>query len=333
MARVLDTAACITRTREELILLAHCFAASIDPAFFNAHKYSKDVIGVSVTGSMDAFKSGFIDFAAEAALKGKSKNDFLSGLGKRGKELRVRRGKSFLYDRKDVTLSYSDGEPQRVWERYDEPGIHFDQNALPKDTIHSWLGIELRAPKPEKPEDLAGIYREEEDVSEDLTRMFAYAEEKLLRKTGLLKSFKKAVEAEAEMPRMLVFNIFDDRLITNPKFQTFMNVIGDIKKHPDRSSEIIADAYHEIVGQAMPPLSLQKLAESMEARRNEMADDAAVQELHNLAIEGKIDHARTLEELTEDEIACLDEEGQLEVRDTIAWLQYMRDQNPNDPRF
>lgn len=320
MVKTLQEYTIVTHTAEDLDLLAECMAAAIDHNFLNAPSNSRGVIGISITGSMDAGKSRFIDRFAEGVLPQSINEHFLSFHSDPNYDGRFSKleGHSVLHARKPVVLSYMESDPETFWERFDQPGIHFDQNVPPAHCENAWLEICLRAPLPEKPEDRAEIFsKQENEGSSELKKlrtMFAYAEEKTLRRAGVLRAFKAAVNNNAEQPRMFTVRVLNDNLDQSSRFRVFTRLMEDIKQSPKDVSALIATA-HKSLMDSLPSARHTVFEDDIEQQEGVGRDKMTLDEIRQEAYE-------YIDGLSDGELVYLDQEGLRRVEDLKRWKAY-----------
>lgn len=320
----------VTHSRQDLVLLAQCLAASFSPALFNKVDTSRDVISVTVNGSQNAFKSGFIDHWALAMLPESSAKHYLSHHGDENYagEYSELNGYSRVHGRVPITLSYQEYGPETFWERFDKPGIHFDQNIEPERCENPWLEITLRAPAPDDNRDFSEVLSDEEEdhslASKRTKELFAYAEEKLLRKAGLLRAFKNAVTNDAEMPRLFTLKTFDHRLDTDRRFQRFTDLLQEIRQNPADTSEIIRRAHTQI---------MENLPSAQQVRPYDDVSDQA-EEDNEFSTQEEADYERrmldleTLSGFSNSELESMSSELAQQIKDIHKWKAY-HDQKTN----
>lgn len=268
--KILAEYALVTRDREDIRTFAKQLAGSLNPNFFVNFVHPEDIIHIALNGTQEGGKSTIVDEMAYAIFQ----DDDIGPLT--GLEVPVSEYAP-LYGNQELTLSWREQTPESIYERQRNPGIHFDENVpLHKVEPPPWISIDVRMAKPpfkdgssdamddieadlkitlreqERAENknlptLAGIQEEVRNMREQL-KGFAYVSGTHFRhKPGVRKAFKDAVKAASDeqpssMPRLIVIRIHDQRLIDDPVFQPFMNMMERIQDSPSRGPEILADS-------------------------------------------------------------------------------------------
>ena len=327
----------VTHSQEDLETLAKCLTASIGAYFMKQPGTSNNVVGIAVNGSLNAFKSGFSDNIALGALPETIEKRYLSFYGDPvlQDKFQVMSGHSRAHGRLPVNFSWSSSMPELFWERFDLPGIHIDQNTPPEECASPWMEIILRAPLPQDPENRATILTEDEDDTDPkLKEMFSYAEEKHLRRAGVLRAFKNAVRNEADMPRLVTLNVLDQRLVNSERFAIFTDMMQRIKKNPQDVSKILQETYEQLRNTA--PSAIHTHAEDPD-----LEDDATERawsfDNDQIDTERKI-FFESVVNLGDSELELADATFQQQVRDIRHWhdayqkqrgglLRYIVDEN------
>ena len=323
MAKTLSEYSIVSRTAEDMDLLAECMAASIDERFMRQPNTSRDVKGIAVIGSMNAGKSRFIDRFAEGVLPDSIQQHFLSFHGDPNYDGRFSAlsGQSVLHGRRQVVLSYKESDPTTFWERFDQPGIHFDQNIRAENCVNGSLEVCIRAPLPEVLEDRAEIFSPQDNEGapelDSLRQIFTYADDNNLRRAGVLRAFRAAIKNNAEQPRLFRLRVFDEDLDTSSRFKCFTRLLEDIKKSPNDVSELIKTAHSELMNSLPSARQTRPKDEFVDLQNTEEGsfDGETIEDKRQNAFEH-------IEGLSESELTLLDAEGRQYVQDLQNWKAY-----------
>ena len=250
--------AVLLRDSADLKVFGQKLAEAINPVFFDEPNSSDDIVSVSVNGSQNAGKSMIPDYFAMHVLPGSENDHYLSYYGddENGGEYSELVGNSPLYGGAPVLLSFQETEPDAIDDRNNAPGVHFFQNTRESELPHHWMSIDVRAPEPEDEDDYSEVlidietFLEDDDYVEradpahirnliEDRENFSYINAELLQNRNLSDVFRDVSQQEHTNPRVLVFNVHDDRLLNDPQFQRFLDMMADMEANPEQASDIL----------------------------------------------------------------------------------------------
>ncbi len=251
---------------EQLDDLAELLAYSLNPEFFNP---DQERVTIGIIGSFFAKKSRFVDRAALNILPQYIDKYYLSGYSDANSPSYSYTGSSQLLENQNVELTFEDLSDDKGPDiPTSKPGISFIQNKLFNEIDNLWLGLEIRTPQAPLEEDNYDIVQHAIDVlnrtaspetiadfPEGIARrtvdLFGYATPHLLEERGLVDTFSKACNADADFPALVTMRVYEPKLMHDPIFQRMMDALKQCNEKPENAPNIIEDALEQNIACAL----------------------------------------------------------------------------------